>query len=398
MAPPITIGIEIELIAVFRRTRPETTPSHGEDTLEMFPARQDIHERLSSRLPNLRLNECSAQSFGQGHIKWTVKGDNTIELNENEKERLPKGCVWEGVEITSRVMRYDDDWRGEIQSVMNALLSFNTKGSGYWLLNNNKTHFHVHIARGDQCIDFNSVKRLYYLATTFERQIDMMHSVHRIGNRGRARPPSHYLNRRGPGLVNTPLGWLDRIAGWTNPIMVPGGHEAAYNTNNMTAVEGFPPPYNTLEFRQHRGTLRADEMIAWTEFVVSLIKHAERTSEASVRSFCASNAEDHLFSTSDLLEHIGLPSATRAFYNAQLTDPNRAYDDQMAILHSAELRSTSLSEANEFLPLMMIVSQANYQDKMLRNVHARVRQRIDANEYGDFGLLTKDLLKGVHRS
>ncbi|GME27483.1 hypothetical protein GTA08_BOTSDO08381 [Neofusicoccum parvum] len=281
------------------------------------------------------------------YSKWTVETDGSVGLTCEEDAHLPKGSIAWAVELKTRIFSVqEDDWIGEITHVLQVLHS---KLDGRILVNDS-CGMHVHVGRKATAtsparFDVRTIKNLFQLVTVFERQIEELHTEDRIisGDRRFAnfcRPLSEGFQEYqefGPGnpllsshrlQCGTPLTWCETIEGIVHELedlnlITRDKRHVAYNFLNTTPLsEAKISRENsqkwTVEFRQHRGTLDADEVFAWLGFVLSAVQYAETTSFQEHQELLVARVEDPQFTIFDLLKAIGAPAEVTSYYEDAL--------------------------------------------------------------------------------
>ncbi|KAK8201590.1 hypothetical protein M8818_005844 [Zalaria obscura] len=102
---------------------------------------------------------------------------------------------------------------------------------------------------------------------------------------------------------------------------VVGGHHSCLNLDNLNF--GFDK--NTIEFRQHAGTLDLDEVSAWIDFTVKATQWCERVDEREYDRAIEAACQDASITFLDLCSMLGVGDATIAHY-ARLQQPGHAHD------------------------------------------------------------------------
>jgi hypothetical protein len=154
----------------------------------------------------LDLNEQTAERAGSDPNRWNVLCDDSVKLEDLQTADLrTEDCDVFSVELTSRVLfndianqttwsttnaghmhtiTYQEEITGVLEALHNA---FNTPPpvdgphSRRRLVTNYTCALHVHVGNGSTGFSLQTVKNLLSLCTAFERVIDEMHAVTRIG-------------------------------------------------------------------------------------------------------------------------------------------------------------------------------------------------------------------------
>lgn len=357
--PPITFGIELELIcawptdrsSLLQKLRKTPMASYFKNVEEYDETEADvvIEAALNAAgIPTSGYEEvCINNDREEPYSRWTVSVDG-IDLSKAEYKALPDTHEDASVELSSRIFDlHRDDWRREIKVVLDVLRGLEDLGCR--MFNNDSTGFHVHVGNGKRRkVDLRVAKNVCQLATAFERLTDDIHAVNRIdypvkflGDFYHA-PMSwwHRNNGHWPADANAMLyDWLTDIeqaqtyAQLGHLFVLPDlrrmpesffekptyGHNSAYNFENLWAdANGMPPRYEerlsgTIEFRQHAGTLDFIEIVAWVAFTTSLVSFCSTAKAAQVLALCA-HGIDLSFDLRDFLSSIGCPGDVVTHY------------------------------------------------------------------------------------
>ncbi|KJX98769.1 hypothetical protein TI39_contig392g00030 [Zymoseptoria brevis] len=229
----------------------------------------------------------------------------------------------------------------------------NNDSAAYKMLTNPSCSTHVHLGNGKNGFRLPTVKNIVSTVLACERPLDTIHSADRIGGRnaeGKVNP-SPYNNPWSAHMMelvlrpadpsrfpciefskNAPLeraakrfdvpSWLT-IIGCTNGVddlkacQHRDGHHSTVNLDNLEDGNDLQLSgkfLQTIEFRQHAGTLSADKIMAWVEVVVKMVEHADSHTEQQITDLCNGDwaASDH--SIHRLLQRIGVSQATREHY------------------------------------------------------------------------------------
>ncbi|KAF2159921.1 hypothetical protein M409DRAFT_29530 [Zasmidium cellare ATCC 36951] len=332
----LTFGIELEFMCVFRRgafnnQEPDLLPTSEElngnisagHALQYFLHAANVPATGWEELGTVPLNAVP-------YSRWCVKED-CIQLSPQELNTLPEGYFEEAIEISSRILSFiGDDWRGEIRTVLNVLAMMQRRFDAHFL-SNDSTGFHVHIGNaGGAPMPFDTVKRIFQLTTAHERVIDSMHASSRV------LAPAHKEDDTFPLLLYGPVsyfhirddeefdldnnnlfGWLERIEDMhtfedfcemftgdldSNAL---SGHSSAVNFDNLWS-ETYEDTTNTVEFRQHVGTIDYAEIIAWVTFLANLTNFCHNTTDVNFMNLML-QATDMDFTAIDLMRIINCP-------------------------------------------------------------------------------------------
>ena len=209
--PKLTFGCEFEFILACC-----TYPKRARDLSEGQTGIDHafgVTRRALSETMTARCNMCTGfRSFkldlhyedtDPSHQKWSIGPDVTLRDTEYEASIVEKEddyYVFSGLELRSRKFefakpkkvedpradhRHQISHEEEIKAVFERLRKVNSFGSEttrttYYLHCNPSCGFHVHIGNGDQAFDFTMIRKLFSVFVACERQIDGLHSTHRI--------------------------------------------------------------------------------------------------------------------------------------------------------------------------------------------------------------------------
>ncbi|KAL1642760.1 hypothetical protein SLS58_005264 [Diplodia intermedia] len=250
-----------------------------------------------------------------------------------------------------------DGWQDDVRRTLEALHElFDDRlfGDSYRLYQHDTTGVHVHVGVGTQTdryrLPLESVKSFMQLVTGFERITDELHAVTRFDSRGAyCKPPSqNYVGREvveSDGKLGTMLRRCQEIEQVGHVHDMAGFHnrESAYNLQNLRTDEDgefSAGSLGTIEFRQHRGTLDADEVTAWVEVATSMVRFAHKTALTSnMLSMVKGHAYDPQMGFDPFLRMIGVADKTVDYYGRCL----EAGLDCDAREQSSELRGSRLS-------------------------------------------------------
>ncbi|KAG6829625.1 hypothetical protein H0H87_010649 [Tephrocybe sp. NHM501043] len=201
-----------------------------------------------------------------------------------------------GVELVSPILRHDE-WQSSVEKVLETLHTFFTFKC------NRSTGIHVHVGRGAQGFDLETIKRLAITVIRFEDAIDSLHPPHRVNGNLFLRPlRSNGLlqNSSFADIYRQILEAADedaviKIVNFREGDPYNGRSEARYAKVNFTAIK----LHGTVEFRQCQGTLDTKIITPWVEFVIRLVKFATTSSDQDVQSLDRS--------VQALSDEIGLP-------------------------------------------------------------------------------------------
>ncbi|KAB2576143.1 hypothetical protein DBV05_g5199 [Lasiodiplodia theobromae] len=251
-----------------------------------------------------------------------TKVDSSWADSESIKQLKREGeYAFVGLELQSPKYLWSsgDCWRDDVRHTLDALhrLFNNRSNDRYRLYTPESTSLHVHVGVGTQSerytLPLSSIKSFIQLVTGFERLTDELHAIPRLDSRAvycwpmsrvidsraeyeRYEKSKRFLNFDDDGddevsMSNSPPGrgtvesWCQNVEQevqeWEDLVRLKfkARRGQAYNLRELKISEGKLDENckGTIEFRQHRGTLDADEAIAWVEVATSMIRFAHNT-------------------------------------------------------------------------------------------------------------------------
>jgi hypothetical protein len=291
--------------------------------------------------PSYNLDAASTASTSSQDSEGSIsqRSGNSQFSNPGDPEFDP--WEYQGIEVRSPKLEFTPESLAEVESLC-ALLT-----STYKIKNNTTTGLHVHLGHDTQGFTFPNIRKLLVFLYTFEPQIASLHPIHRMNNAyGRSmRDYSPFsLNfqakyERRPTAAEfaskifslKTRGHAFRLAmggkGYKqNNYNFGGIVKKAHTSGIIQAVEG----RQTIEFRQHEGTMDGQRITHWIQVIVGFVKFVEEAPSESffgllTRIWAAEKWEkmgdgkdaeredklgpilaDHGFTIINLLEHLGL--------------------------------------------------------------------------------------------
>ncbi|KAK3704522.1 hypothetical protein LTR37_013805 [Vermiconidia calcicola] len=166
-------------------------------------------------------------------------------------------------------------------------------------------------------------------------------------------------------------------------------HSSTLNLNNLAGQNddawGNMYQLNTIEFRQHAGTLDRVEVRAWLDTVVSIVHHAHNVTETDFAQLCS---DQHWLSpthrTSDLLETIGCSEGTVKHYKHKLgiRIPHCSYGRD--VMQQDMVALSELPADNMLKPLQQLLASKRARDILPAQVQCRIGEKFKHGGYGQF--------------
>ncbi|KAK3679053.1 hypothetical protein LTR78_001506 [Recurvomyces mirabilis] len=332
--PPITFGIELELVAVWNDAQCE-------------PWQALYYALLGANIPIIggeagRVADLTLAEHGKEYTHWRISQDCAVE-SVAEKATWPGGFGCESVELSSRKFYFGDreDWRGEVQRVLDVVAKIENAGCRFLL--NKSAGFHVHVGQQGSSFSLRTAKNVLQFCTAFERLLDGIHATNRILYPSEFEfdhwhiPLSWFHQHNHTALPNTNLyDWLRAIedmktfaelkkfflldetfveeldtygarADW------PMTHNSAVNIENLHSGHPEERIKGTVEFRQHAGTVDMLAIVHWVEVVVRIVDFCRTEDPANFVAFLALGI-DSSFELGELLDAIDVEARTVQFY------------------------------------------------------------------------------------
>ncbi|KXS97282.1 hypothetical protein AC578_4577 [Pseudocercospora eumusae] len=395
----LTFGIELEFLCVrnvdcFKNRFPfKQDQREGEVGSECFGAANAIFNHLVDA--GIRA-DIGRTKFGvkETYSDWLIMTD-FLQLSKEEALLKPEDFVIDQLELVSRKLSFHhDDWHKELRRVLKVLAQVE-KRYGCKFLTNNSSGLHVHMGRDQGRLPFQTIKRVTQCMTAFESRLDEIHAASRvlapaipispridnpfIENDSYKiplyAPLSFFLHATGGGdrLVGkaTIFDWLLKIQRFDDYNDVSAfydftylgceltGHRAAVNLDNTTQTlndRGLEPS-NTIEFRQHIGTLDYTEIVHYVTLLANMMQFCHTASHKHFLLLMI-HAADMNFLLPQLLSAIGCSPSLIAYFQ-------RNEEDDLGLLYSPlSLRRPSLT--TEKLAQLATPLRAVFEEEILK--------------------------------
>ncbi|EKG10443.1 Putative amidoligase enzyme [Macrophomina phaseolina MS6] len=142
----------------------------------------------------------------------------------------------------------------------------------------------------------------------------------------------------------------------------------------------------TIEFRQHRATLDADEVIAWVEVATNMIRFAHKVAltEGSMMAVVKEHAQDAEMGFGPLLQMMGVPDEVVEHYRRWLDfDADHDVQNQNGLrTKQVEKAERADAEGSRVQRLTEAFAIAREQQKNPINVVRTIRMRLKNEDYG----------------
>lgn len=338
----LTFGVELEFICI----RPDGLFNH-----DVYSDDPDVGNEAPTAGPFIWhcLNQNGIPAVGwedpdtedevewPSHSRWRVESD-CLKLSEEEYAQLDWDWSVEEIELSSRKFDFHrDDWRGEIQAVLDVLRAIEARGCRF--VTNNSTGMHVHVGNDKYPIPLPCAKNVFQFATAFESLLDQLHPITRTDipadlSEGRNTLPPCYFHMLSSNIFDAHIpgespALFHRLANietavtykdlgsfftvdrsrWNSPIPTTG-HNSAYNFDNLfpdhSAGRYAETLTGTIEFRQHAGSLDFLEITAWICLVCRIVDFCSTVDSEDMIKLCLHAVEPD-YALDDLLNDIFCP-------------------------------------------------------------------------------------------
>lgn len=317
----LTFGIEIECLI-------ECTPAqvahagraagHSEGS---FDREADIHIAVCALLTEAGIPTIHNPCGSVGVEAWKIERDGSIRIPEWEARK--PGYEYLGMELISRVLPFCEESFREIEKVLARI-----RGE-YGLVVNQSTGLHVHLGNEQKGFEIATIKRLSTLVIAFEHVIDSVHSTSRV-----------YAEENGllndyckPNSVSPNLEYLSFLEQaleiesceslWQVREAMQGGADKKYAYNFLNMFSDYKEKVsNTIEFRQHEGTVDASTIIHWVKFLAGIVHFCHEVTAAELTLLWARHSADPSFTVLDLMKAVGQASLVN-FYTSRLHHRHR---------------------------------------------------------------------------
>lgn len=367
-----TFGVELEFVLVY------PDPDNGEDSDDDDTCYRLVEEALSKPINReCTFPECEdetheyklpvhdVESLGSAandpYQKWQVIGDSSLELSPEELADVPKGYIFSGMEVVSRVFNahgstplldhpldfhdqpLDNSWYEELRDVLLRIQSLRQRGC--LPLINWSTGLHVHV-RTAEGTSFNAAKNMMTMFTAMERHFDsiMPHtrisaysgmldlpshegrlwrrygyegsnaSFHRRHDSQFCKPMSslhlNYLEDHSTADVRADVPAFLTLIGNSSELghlmaLYRGfsAHSSALNLENLLNRK------RTIEVRCHAGSLDLDEISSWVHVVVNMAQVAASIRPETITLSFLARWQDANYDFADFVRDLDIPDA-----------------------------------------------------------------------------------------
>ncbi|KAF2166233.1 hypothetical protein M409DRAFT_23425 [Zasmidium cellare ATCC 36951] len=141
----------------------------------------------------------------------------------------------------------------------------------------------------------------------------------------------------------------------------------------------------TVEFRQHRATLRPTEVIAWINVLLNLFTFCHDQSMSEVKDLCEQTWSDPSHDALAFLKNIGVDARTYNHYETFLDLGDNYLSKYARDVHESELQAIAQFGSDDFfLPLCKFIVEEQTASMSLREIYTRIREKLVTGGYGQF--------------
>lgn len=330
------------------------------------------------------------------------------------------------------------NWFDEISAIINTLKT-KCNRPGWRVFVNGTCGMHVHIGREKFGFNLETTKNVMAMFTAFERCFDAIIPIDRVCGYEFDHAPLPALQLT-PAARSSIIPWTDApgvkyccplsdrqfqhlgnnlmqtleaadYLGWNTlvrNINVPYWCHLLYATKSAAELEEYSvghiswvnlenarhadTPKRTVEIRLHPGSLEADEIIAWIDFLCNLFFYAESTSTDSVLATLTANYANPSYTILDIFKLVSASPTTLAHYTSVLSGT-----------YYTTLSATTLSSQpiDVITPLHTSVLNTLSHQHSLPAISARILSKLISGRYGQFpisflnSVLPQDLIAGA---
>ena len=265
----------------------------------------------------------------KGYEKWTVTSDGSVKparsdctnvnptwangLTEHFTPEQRANVRYVNCEVVSPVLDWGSNQVNRMKDVIKAIDVIKT----FRVFCPQSSGLHVHLGNRKDGFSLETVKNFAMLVHCFEEQMNQLHPVHRLNNQYCVLPrfafePHQRRPRQMIEIIDSFKTKGAVVDFMTTERMEPRlpWHYRAYNFGNIMELNK-----NTIEFRQHMGTLDSVAMKRWVSLAGELMLMAHKTDSKSLISFILTSFKKADITILDLLRDLNLGSLVKAYQN-----------------------------------------------------------------------------------
>ena len=268
----MTFGVELEFAILYHsqevKERKRRLNGTIIRTMDIFSF--DIQDQLKHA--GILVNDYNPRfPLVENYQRWTLSED------EFKFPELPQDVHYAPMEVISRILPSKQASFAEVRKVVSLI------ASRYKIKTNFTTGLHIHVGNGDRGFSLRCLRNLMQLVTAFEHEIESLHPDSRTKDSYEDDSWPSYFSapsqnwslhpREGP-LRSVQIIQQARTLDELIELMHPCGTKfQAYNISGLR-----PDEKQTIEFRQHIGSMDPDAVVAWAQFTTGLVTFAHNVS------------------------------------------------------------------------------------------------------------------------
>jgi hypothetical protein len=311
----LTFGIEAETYWQYSREHAielnrlaENDPTMKQRLLVGTYIMYHLHHSLADAGIAVQVDD---ENFEKGYKVWTMEFET---LYHSDLPPEDQGATRDDFEVVSRILMYNRECFDEVRKVFHVMGKYKNPPFAV----NTATGLHIHVGSPNQPYTLEWLKGFTQLVTAFEHEIEALHVDHRVrGENGQVNgfcnPPTRnpiLLPRLGPVVGIAILEGCEEINSLQQTFSW-GHRQMAYNLLNIGNTEWINHnPKQTIEFRQHAGSLDAEEILNWATFAGALVQYAYDADHTELLTYCMTHLADYpnlgRYSVFDLMEKVGV--------------------------------------------------------------------------------------------
>ena len=362
--PRVTFGVEMEFCFAIRKTlyeafnggQAETQPNNSAEDAVVKERLRYVLALLNRSLPGssqepshlgaLTIEDPKVQNVDRA--RWHITTDASVEGRPSAAAEefgitvdvARSEFIHLGGELVSPILaleNLDSSVRAQLEQIKKDMRWDGHRGVYF----TTEASAHVHVAFADVEIPLRTAQNLLALYGIFEEEIEAWHPEHKREN--------EYCNRlrramrmRTPKIYYTPQEFTDRIYATTSMAALRAevfdgdsgpAIDAAGSTREVVLQDAkfvtvhvslpIPNKMQTMEFRQHCGTVDPVELRCWVLFCASLFRYSHMLTQTGqrVQDVAPMGARNSFLKTltdQSILEVIGFPAEGRVYFNAKV--------------------------------------------------------------------------------
>ncbi|MCJ1467496.1 hypothetical protein MMC07_006121 [Pseudocyphellaria aurata] len=315
----LTFGVEIEFIVSYDPDQYQNELLAGEGILWPNITGMSLSHKygiLVSRRIIQFLNEMEIPAQPQRHdmtdlSKWTVTTDFSIQPAEDREH-------WYACEVQTPALDYSVSDLEHVKTVVELLVSH------FDLHVNHTCGLHVHVGNESRGFNLRTLKNFASLITVFEKQLNSLHSADRVQSMY-AKPPGEVFHEdatpREKLWIIDQLDSVEKFISQFHPIgdrsLIDGiDRFMAFNFSHLEKGK----PFQTIEFRQHQGTLDSTLITNWVKVACNLV-HLSHANREGFRDLIETHMDNSKYTVMDLFVDLNMPDLAEFYRELNPSQP-----------------------------------------------------------------------------